>query len=208
MSSQSHTRVERGDFALRTETQSPRTHRALLSRDDRPILRRDFGHILSTEPDARALLTESLRTSPFAAYFWETAPISREQADAPVEYVIVDSPRLASGRSDRGAFAEHFSSAPVTTFANLSGDAHLVVPCPIADGDEAYAHLATFVRRAPGEQIDALWIEVGHAIARWTTSREAPLWVSTSGLGVAWLHVRLDARPKYYSHRPYCEPHE
>ena len=29
------------------------------------------------------------------------------------------------------------------------------------------------------------------------------LWVSTSGLGVYWLHVRLDSYPKYYQHAPY-----
>jgi hypothetical protein len=32
---------------------------------------------------------------------------------------------------------------------------------------------------------------------------EAPVWLSTAGMGVAWLHVRLDSRPTYYGHRPY-----
>jgi len=43
--------------------------------------------------------------------------------------------------------------------------------------------------------------------ARAITARlsDRPLWVSTSGLGVAWLHVRLDARPKYYQYTPYRE---
>ena len=30
-----------------------------------------------------------------------------------------------------------------------------------------------------------------------------PVWLSTAGLGVGWLHVRLDDRPKYYRHAPY-----
>ncbi len=30
-----------------------------------------------------------------------------------------------------------------------------------------------------------------------------PLWLSTAGGGVAWLHVRLDSRPKYYGYSPY-----
>ena len=34
---------------------------------------------------------------------------------------------------------------------------------------------------------------------------DAPLWVSTNGAGVAWLHVRLDSTPKYYSYRPYTK---
>jgi len=35
-----------------------------------------------------------------------------------------------------------------------------------------------------------------HGISRRT-------WLSTSGLGVGWLHVRLDSRPKYYTYEPY-----
>jgi hypothetical protein len=31
----------------------------------------------------------------------------------------------------------------------------------------------------------------------------APVWVSTAGMGVSWLHVRLDNRPKYYGYKPY-----
>lgn len=30
------------------------------------------------------------------------------------------------------------------------------------------------------------------------------LWLITAGMGVFWLHLRLDSRPKYYSHRPYA----
>jgi hypothetical protein len=41
----------------------------------------------------------------------------------------------------------------------------------------------------------------GAAVAARLSAR--PLWLSTSGLGVAWLHVRLDSRPKYYSYAPY-----
>jgi hypothetical protein len=30
-----------------------------------------------------------------------------------------------------------------------------------------------------------------------------PVWLSTAGAGVPWLHVRLDDRPKYCCFRPY-----
>ncbi len=32
-----------------------------------------------------------------------------------------------------------------------------------------------------------------------------PVWFSTSGMGVAWLHFRLDKRPKYYTYRAFAE---
>jgi hypothetical protein len=31
-----------------------------------------------------------------------------------------------------------------------------------------------------------------------------PVWFSTSGMGVAWLHFRLDRRPKYYTYRAFA----
>jgi hypothetical protein len=88
----------------------------------------------------------------------------------------------------------------VVAFANLRGDALLVVPCPAGDAG-AYGHLAAFVREAPEAQRDALWREVGEAMARRVGAR--PVWLSTAGAGVSWLHVRLDDRPKYYGHEPY-----
>lgn len=105
-------------------------------------------------------------------------------------------------RADPEAYAQHFRGAarPVVTFPNLGGDAILVVPCPVAE-PSIYAHLADFVRQAPEPQRDALWKAVGEAVNRRIGAK--PVWLSTAGAGVAWLHVRLDDRPKYYGYGPY-----
>jgi hypothetical protein len=121
--------------------------------------------------------------------------------DRPFEFVVSDEPGLI-GRVDAEAFAEHFPGAAggVVSFANLGGDAVLVVPCP-GGSESAYGHLAAFVRHAPDEQRHALWAAVGRALAARLGAK--PVWVSTAGMGVPWLHVRLDDRPKYYRHAPY-----
>jgi hypothetical protein len=92
----------------------------------------------------------------------------------------------------------------VVSFPNLGGDARLVVPTP-QPGTPAptYAHLARFCRQAPVAQLAALWRAVGTEVLAWWAGTTAPLWLSTSGLGVGWLHVRLDSRPKYYSYQPF-----
>ncbi len=75
----------------------------------------------------------------------------------------------------------------------------LVAPCPERQGD--FAHLASFTATASPARQDALWQAVGEAMeARISTD---PTWLSTAGHGVAWLHVRLDSRPKYYRYSEY-----
>lgn len=147
---------------------------------------------------------EFLREVPFPAYAWECPPVTAATASRPFECVFVPSPALACMRPDPAAFAEHFrEDASVVTFENLGGDATLVAPCPAPQGGD-FAHLASFVATAMPGQASDLWQAVGTAMQRRLGANA--VWLSTAGLGVAWLHVRLDSRPKYYRHAPYMRP--
>jgi hypothetical protein len=153
-----------------------------------------------TDATFRAAFNAALAESPFAAFRWETPGVTAASAARPFEFVLLDDPTLAR-RPDAEAFAEHFRAGEeAVAFANLSGDATLVVPCPVADR-AAYGHLAAFARHAPESQRDALWKLVGEEMARRIGAKQ--VWLSTAGAGVSWLHVRLDDRPKYYGHAPY-----
>ena len=155
------------------------------------------------DADFRSLFIALLADSQFSAFRWETSPITTATADRPFEFVLLDSPGLASS-PDAEAFAEHFAGAGsdgVVEFPNLGKDAIMVVPCPNNGPLSAYGHLAAFVRQAPRSQQHALWARVGAAMQR--RLGDQPVWLSTAGAGVSWLHVRLDDRPKYYGYRPY-----
>ena len=89
-------------------------------------------------------------------------------------------------------------------FPNLGGDALLLAPCPTGPV-KAYAHLAAFLRGAPEAQVLELWRVLGRHVEHRVGKRL--FWVSTSGLGVYWLHLRLDDIPKYYQHAPYRTSH-
>lgn len=170
--------------------------------EDRPAAYADVIRGWREEADFPALFNGVLEGVRYPAYRWETPPITSATVGRPFEFVVVDDPGL-SRDAEPGVFRKHFvesSADGIATFANLGGDATLVVPCP-RGSDEAYAHLASFVRGAPPEQTTALWRAVGNAMARRIGDR--PVWLSTAGAGVAWLHVRLDDRPKYYSYAPY-----
>ena len=138
-----------------------------------------------------------LAAHPFAAYFWETPVSTLATSAQPFRFVLARADALARTAADSSSFAAQLAGgADVVDFDNLGGDARLIVPCAGSAG--GYAHLAAFVRTAPRAQQLALWRRVGQ---RWREATgRAPRWVSTAGLGVPWLHVRIDHRPKYYRH--------
>jgi hypothetical protein len=178
--------------------------RVVVLRDDQAVSYAEVVEQWRTGRPFRTFFAALLADPPYQAYFWETRPVTRGTAAQAFEFVLVDSPGLANMTREPGAFARHFVPAQaVATFANLGGDALLVAPAPQAPPG-AYAHLAAFARGAPASQQDALWRAVGDAVAGRLCAE--PLWLSTSGLGVAWLHVRLDERPKYYTYAPYRRP--
>jgi hypothetical protein len=163
-----------------------------------------FGEVLrgwAASESFRRHWLDGLRALPFDGCVWECPPVTTTSLSRPFECVFLSSPSLAGMHPEPEVFAEHFRlDRSVVTFANLGGDAVLVAPCP-ADDDRDFRHLTQFVRTAAPEQQDALWRSVGVAMIARVGTR--PVWLSTAGHGVAWLHVRLDSQPKYYRHDAY-----
>jgi len=162
-----------------------------------------FINMLRERRSFRAFFDHALSSAPFESMFWEMPSVTRATLDRAFCCVLLNAPALNAARPDPQAFsAELRGTGPggVGVFPNLGGDALLVVPAARAD-DAAYPHLAAFVRKAPAGQRDVFWAAVGEAVQ--SRLGERPLWLSTSGLGIAWLHVRLDTMPKYYVHDPY-----
>jgi len=152
--------------------------------------------------DVGTTLARAIATAPYAALFFETPPVTMATLAWPFECVLIDAPQLAAMRPEPTAFADRFDAATggIAVFESLGGDAVLVSPvpaAPIAVG----AHLADVLRHGDPAMVAALWRAVGSEMLRRIGGR--PLWLSTSGVGVAWLHMRIDTRPKYYVHAPY-----
>jgi hypothetical protein len=109
----------------------------------------------------------------------------------------------------------------VCSFSNLGGDAYLIAPMPPPLDTNTttttlirhYSHLAAFARHAPDRQVTEFWTTVAREYYQRlhqsstiiTAGQEANVWwLNTEGTGVAWLHVRLDRRPKYYHYMPFA----
>ncbi|HWB59675.1 MAG TPA: hypothetical protein VG733_09285 [Chthoniobacteraceae bacterium] len=189
----------------RTEDIGPGISRTRLMQDDGSCL--SHGRVLELLRDDdyfRGFFNAVITISPFTAFFWETPAVTKATLGQPFEFVLVESGGLERLTADPGPFAEHFgrSTETVLIFPNLGGDAMLVVPAPISEHAN-YTHLARFIRHAPAAQIDAFWRCAGEKMMHRVSDK--PVWLSTAGMGVSWLHLRLDSQPKYYRHGEYMK---
>ncbi|WKN33760.1 hypothetical protein PZB74_10530 [Porifericola rhodea] len=180
---------------------SKNIHQYILKNGEATLKLKDFIRLLQESQIFRAYFNQLLADSPFDAFFWECRPFSLKSLSAPFEFVLIRNRKLSLTEASPDAFSRYFSEAKrVVGFSNLSGDAYLLVPKPEGSLNQ-YTHLATFVRKGAPEQQQALW----EALGIWLNQHvsQAPVWLSTSGLGVHWLHIRLDSYAKYYQYEPY-----
>ncbi len=170
--------------------------------DSAPATYLNVLELWSSDPAFRSYFTTLLADSPFPAYRWETPALTHTSATKPFEFVLLNAPGFVSRKTDTTTYNNYFSDADhgIVAFANLRGDATLVVPSPRTKKD-AYGHLAAFIRHAPASQLDSFWQVIGNTVT--SKLSDTPIWLSTAGGGIAYLHVRLDSRPKYYGYSPY-----
>ncbi|MCA9072228.1 MAG: hypothetical protein KDA84_25050 [Planctomycetaceae bacterium] len=172
--------------------------------DSAEISYADVLQLWQRDEEFRDMFTSLLANSPFEGFRWETPALTMETANRPFEFVLINAPTFATRQSDRRTYSKYFVESEkengIVCFPNLGKDATLIVPSPRGN-DEIYGHLAAFVRGAPASQTHSLWSVLGRTVTRELSAK--PVWINTAGGGVAWLHVRIDSRPKYYSHVPY-----
>ncbi|NES74296.1 MULTISPECIES: DUF6940 family protein [Okeania] len=188
-----------------------RVHKYTVTQNGQPIPYSEVLNLWQYESNFRSFFISLLSKSPFSAYRWETPSITKDTSKRQFEFVLLNSPGLARN-PDKRTFSDYFRTDNlnngIVVFENLGKDAILVAPSP-RDSEpswggtafSAYSHLAAFIRGAPDGQKQALWRIVGQTVQQKISDH--PLWVSTAGGGVAWLHVRLDSRPKYYGYKMY-----
>jgi hypothetical protein len=172
-----------------------------LLENESPVSHRRFLELLAGDQNFVVFYNTYLKNCGFEAFFWENKPISIKSLDEDYECNLINSDYLAGCPPDSVTFQSYFrDDKSVVCFPNLGKDAQLVVPCPVKE-QPVYTHIGNFVRDAGAGQINEFWEQVGEETLRHVG--EKPRWLSTSGLGVFWLHVRIDSYPKYYQTEEY-----
>ncbi len=179
--------------------------RYVLMKDDESLSYLEAIDLMAKHQAFRKGLTAVLAESPYTAYRWETPPVTCATIGRPFEFVLMDAPHLAP-TPEPEVFSSFFAAAPadvdVLAVPNLTHTATLIIPRQLVE-PRSYTHLARFVREAPKAQVHRLWQCVAMNVKANVSQR--PLWLSTAGGGVSWLHVRIEGVPKYYTYGPYAD---
>lgn len=181
---------------------------SMIMRGSSPMTWRDITRCWQFDWEFQEYFISMLKQQPFESFFWEMPPVCKSSVDNIYKFVIVDAgTAFHSMKGDPNCFKDQFpdeNCQEVIAFNNLAGDAVLVVPRPPQEQKDLdhYLNLASFMRCDSATQVMLLQ-ELGKQVEQWLQSRERFVFVSTAGLGVPWLHVRLDTCPKYYRHMPY-----
>ncbi|KAL3917564.1 MAG: hypothetical protein SGILL_004653 [Bacillariaceae sp.] len=197
----------------------------------KPLTFADWIRLVQDDDDGLGTeMTTVLRKAPYKALRFETPGVAGETYKEQLfEFALVNDPSLGNfaAQQDPRTFAEHLKCKSANNasndqgpaacaFANLGGDARLVAPRDWSknggsndNNNESnhHGHIANFMRGATMEQATEVWKIVATTLQEELANRprSEPLWFSTAGDGVAWLHFRLDSRPKYYRYRPFKE---
>jgi hypothetical protein len=136
-------------------------------------------------------------TQPF---FWRTS-ICNSELNLEYQEEFVKDSRLSSKKPNLETFKKYLEHKKnknekyAISFPNLSGDTILVIPKP--KNGKNYTNLHYFMLEASKLQQKQFWKRVASEIEK-KLKVKPYVFVSTHGLGVDYLHVRICDIPKYY----------
>lgn len=179
--------------------------RFYLEEDQKPMSFQEVFHSWKEVSAFTDFYVKALIDLNFPAFFWEHPALKKNYLSKNYECIIKKTNGFDRREVNQKAFAEKIQSeAGVEVFQNLGKNAWLVVPNKQVEA-EHYKHMGSFIQQAPQEQIREQFKKVGEKMLS-EMEQDKLIWLNTAGMGVIWLHMRLDTRPKYYKTRPYKNP--
>lgn len=175
----------------------------------------DFFTLLVTDEKFRELICNIFKDCEYNNVYWEFPGINKTNMNNKAEFVIIKTNSFA--KSNHMAFSEYFDdfqNIKIIQFKNSSKDCDLITPTPINNKNyyNSCSDIMTFFKSAfvPEELLHQLLITIGSTMLKYlnanlTTSSNQKKYLSTSGRGVQWLHVRICNTPRYYNHEEYVK---
>ena len=173
--------------------------------EKRPLSFREVFMLWRDSEEFISFYVKELIALGFEEMFWEHPAVNKDFLDKSYEVIVLHTSHFKNRRVDERSFSQQIESQElVAIFPNLGRNATLVVPTRQSEA-ENYKQLGSFIRHAPPPQILAQFKALGTTLLVEANSDKL-VWLNTAGLGVIWLHMRLDERPKYYKIKTYKNP--
>lgn len=192
-------------FNIKIIGQNNNTVRFRLQQDEQYLSFEEVFELWENNPDFTEFYTTELIKLDYQAFYWEHPALQTAFLQKRYECILQRSKPLEYLPSNENAFKDYlFEKAQVVDVMNLGKNARLVVPTKKTN-KAIYNHLGKFIRLAEKEQITEVFKRVGKKIFE-EIEQQKVVWLNTAGLGVIWLHIRMDTRPKYYKTKKYKDP--
>ena len=189
-------------YSIKIIGQNDTAIRLKVLKNDRLISFQEVFKLWENDSEFIDFYVQSLKDFTFKAFFWEHPGLTKQTLDKPYECVLQKSSRLDSQTLNEEAFADYLDTENAAEdFLNLGKNARLVIPTKQSKA-EIYKHFGSFIFNAEALQIQAFFNKVG-AVVQQEIENKPMIWLNTSGMGVIWLHVRMDTKPKYYKTKNY-----
>jgi len=137
-------------------------------------------------------------------FFWEHPKVSNDTCKSNYEVSVIPTDAFNNREENFDPFKSKFKiTDQIKVFHNLRKDSLLIVPNKNEVSDQNFVTLRKFLQTAPKSLIKKFWKTVGETMIDQISKNSDYCYLSTHGLGVLWLHVRVDQRPKYYHTKKY-----
>jgi hypothetical protein len=190
----------------------------ILGKFPKRSIQKEFIRILKDVPSKYSNSDISIKS-----YYFQTPNIC--SLDIPIEFVLIKTYSLHMKKADWSKYSEYMNRKPRNrhslSFINLSGSVMLTIPFN-KKKDIRYGHIKDYITYASKEEIYDIFSEIGIQIEIHNEARRSinikkssdqgqcnnkdfcyPLYLSTHGYGVQWLHFRLEESPLYYNYDSY-----
>lgn len=128
-------------------------------------------------------------------YFYETSCYKNQKSIYKEKFVKTN---LLPKNQDYSSFLEYIEKSKnkyVTSFWNLSRTTRLVIPIPRKNKN--FCTLNKFCKNASKTHQNNFWKKVALEIKKYKKNHKK-VYLSTHGLGIPYLHIRIEDNPKYY----------
>lgn len=139
----------------------------------------------------------------YEAYFLECPKMNAKTLNDGFEFIIYNAKNKFKNKKANFDYFSFYSDDYLSMCIKSHNGNIMIIPNHMKGTPcENYLNISNFLRNSLDEQIIDLFYLLSDNIKKEINSGNT-IWVSTHGLGIPWLHIRIDYFPKYYCYKKY-----